>query len=41
MAASFAPCFNRIGKVAGDEAALIDIPQDRVLKIKDDAIGWI
>jgi len=33
--------FNRIGKVAGDEAALIDIPQDRVLKIKDDAIGWI
>ncbi|MEP3436890.1 MAG: histidine phosphatase family protein [Hoeflea sp.] len=33
--------FNRIGKVPGDDAAMIDIPQDRVLKIKDDAIGWV
>ena len=33
--------FNRIGKVAGDEAAMIDIPQDRVLKIKDGSIGWV
>ncbi|MBU4527724.1 MAG: phosphoglycerate mutase family protein [Hoeflea sp.] len=33
--------FNRIGNVAGDDAAMIDIPQDRVLKIKDGAIGWV
>lgn len=33
--------FNRIGKTAGDEAAMIDIPQDRVLKVTDDHIGWI
>jgi len=33
--------FNRIGKMSGDDAAIIDIPQDRVLKIENDAIGWI
>lgn len=33
--------FNRIGKVDGDHAAVIDIPQDRVLKIEGDSIGWI
>ena len=33
--------FNRIGKVDGDDAAVIDIPQDRVLKIDGDSIGWI
>ncbi|MDP3526144.1 MAG: histidine phosphatase family protein [Hoeflea sp.] len=33
--------FNRIGKVAGDDAAMINIPQDRVLRIKDGSIGWV
>ncbi|KGF67725.1 phosphoglycerate mutase [Hoeflea sp. BAL378] len=33
--------FNRIGKIPGDEAAMIDIPQDRVLKIRDGSIGWV
>lgn len=33
--------FNRIGKIPGDDAAIIDIPQDRVLKIDGDRIGWI
>ncbi|MEM5473723.1 histidine phosphatase family protein [Hoeflea sp. AS60] len=33
--------FNRIGKVEDDDAAVIDIPQDRVLKIDGDSIGWI
>ena len=33
--------FNRIGKMNGDDAAVIDIPQDRVLKINGDTIGWI
>jgi broad specificity phosphatase PhoE len=33
--------FNRIGKVDGDDAAIIDIPQDRVLKIDGDSIGWV
>jgi broad specificity phosphatase PhoE len=33
--------FNRIGKVDGDDAAVIDIPQDRVLKIDGGSIGWI
>jgi len=33
--------FNRIGKVDGDDAAIIDIPQDRVLRIRDDSTGWI
>jgi len=33
--------FNRIGKIDGDDAAVIDIPQDRVLKIDGDTIGWI
>lgn len=33
--------FNRIGRVDDDHAALLDIPQDRVLKIADGTIGWI
>ncbi|WP_422373060.1 histidine phosphatase family protein [Hoeflea sp.] len=33
--------FNRIGKVADDDAALLDIPQDRILRIADSEIGWI
>lgn len=33
--------FNRIGKISGDDAAIIDIPQDRVLKIDGDRIGWV
>jgi probable phosphoglycerate mutase len=33
--------FNRIGRVVDDDAALLDIPQDRVLKISDGEIGWI
>ncbi|PHR22972.1 MAG: histidine phosphatase family protein [Hoeflea sp.] len=33
--------FHLIGKIDGDEAAVIDIPQDRVLKIDGDSIGWI
>ena len=32
--------FHRIGRIADDEAAMIDIPQDRVLKISDGTIGW-
>lgn len=33
--------FHLIGKIDGDDAAVIDIPQDRVLKIDGDSIGWI
>lgn len=33
--------FNRIGKMPEDDAALIDIPQDRVLRIDGNSIGWI
>lgn len=33
--------FNRIGKIEGDDAAVIDIPQDRVLKIDKSSIGWL
>jgi probable phosphoglycerate mutase len=33
--------FNRIGKIAGDDAAVIDIPQDRILKTDGESIGWI
>ncbi|MBC7285214.1 histidine phosphatase family protein [Hoeflea sp.] len=33
--------FNRIGGVPDDDASMIDIPQDRVLKIKDGSIGWV
>ncbi|WP_417434966.1 histidine phosphatase family protein [Hoeflea sp.] len=33
--------FNRIGKIEGDDAAIIDIPQDRVLKTDGESIGWI
>lgn len=33
--------FNRIGNVPGEDAAMINIPQDQVLKIKDGSIGWV
>lgn len=33
--------FHRIGKMHEDEAAITDIPQDRVLKIDGDSITWI
>lgn len=33
--------FNRIGQVADEDAALIDIPQDRILKIAGRKIGWV
>jgi broad specificity phosphatase PhoE len=33
--------FNRIGNIADEDAALLDIPQDRVLKIEGNQIGWI
>lgn len=33
--------FNRIGKMPGDEAAMMDIPQDKVLRIDGNEIGWI
>lgn len=33
--------FQRIGKVPDEDAAMVDIPQDRVLKIDGDQIGWI
>ncbi|WP_394690296.1 histidine phosphatase family protein [Hoeflea sp.] len=33
--------FQRIGKVPDEEAAMVDIPQDRILKIEGDQIGWI
>jgi probable phosphoglycerate mutase len=33
--------FNRIGKIAGDDAAVIDIPQDRVLRTDGESIGWV
>jgi len=33
--------FHLIGKVEGDDAAMIDIPQDRILKTDGSSIGWI
>jgi broad specificity phosphatase PhoE len=33
--------FQRIGKVPDEDAAMVDIPQDRVLKIDGDQIGWM
>ena len=33
--------FNRVGKIGGDDAAVIDIPQDKILKIDGDTIGWL
>ena len=33
--------FNRIGGIEGDEAAMIDIPQDRILRIENGTIGWL
>lgn len=33
--------FNRIGGMPGDEASMIDVPQDRILKISGGMIGWI
>ncbi len=33
--------FQRIGKVPDEDAAVVDIPQDRILKIDGGQIGWI
>lgn len=33
--------FHRIGKLDDEAAALLDVPQDRVLKIEENTIGWI
>lgn len=33
--------FQRIGKVGDDVAALMDVPQDRVLKIHHDEMNWL
>lgn len=33
--------FHRIGKLGDEAAALLDVPQDRVLKIRDGEIDWI
>lgn len=33
--------FQRIGKVPDEDAAMVDIPQDRILKIEGGQIGWI
>lgn len=33
--------FNRIGGLADEDAAVLDIPQDRILKIDGGKIGWM
>ncbi|PWW01862.1 putative phosphoglycerate mutase [Hoeflea marina] len=33
--------FNRIGGMPGNEAAMMDVPQDRILRISKGTIGWI
>lgn len=33
--------FNRLGGVSGDVASLLDVPQDRILKIEGSSIGWL
>jgi broad specificity phosphatase PhoE len=33
--------FNRIGGIDGNAAAMLDIPQDRILRIEGGKIGWI
>lgn len=33
--------FNRIGGIIGNEAALIDVPQDRILRIDGASLEWI
>jgi broad specificity phosphatase PhoE len=33
--------FNRIGGIDGNAAAMLDIPQDRILRISEGAIGWL
>ncbi|AKI01497.1 fructose-2,6-bisphosphatase [Hoeflea sp. IMCC20628] len=33
--------FNRIGGMPGNEASMMDVPQDRILKISGGMIGWI
>lgn len=33
--------FNRIGGVSGDVAALLDVPQDRILSVDGSSIGWL
>tara|TARA_B100000949_G_scaffold216854_1_gene214055 strand:- start:1354 stop:1947 length:594 start_codon:yes stop_codon:yes gene_type:complete len=33
--------FNRIGGIDGNAAAMIDVPQDRILRIENGRIGWL
>lgn len=33
--------FNRLGGLPGDKASMIDVPQDRILRISGGMIGWI
>ncbi len=33
--------FNRIGGIDGNTAAMLDIPQDRILRIENGEIGWL
>lgn len=33
--------FNRIGGMSGEEAAMLEIHQDRILKVENGTIGWI
>jgi probable phosphoglycerate mutase len=33
--------FNIIGHMPGEEAATVDTPQDRILKLEDDRLSWI
>ena len=33
--------FNRIGGVSGEVASLLDVPQDRILRIEGSSMGWL
>ena len=33
--------FNRLGGITGNEAALIDIPQDKILRIEGTSLEWL
>jgi Fructose-2,6-bisphosphatase len=33
--------FNRVGGVAGDVAALLDVPQDRILRVEGNSVDWV
>jgi len=33
--------FNRIGRISGQEAAMMDVPQDQILAIAGDRLHWI